>query len=188
MGSHRELVSASGRLCSLGAPFRGKPHPRLDAGCATGQLDRRFRASRPRVRCLLIPRQYRRGTHRRDRCKACVQGPRPHRLPRGDCRRCQRRRRRQRHRRHHDDDDVDRGRQPPFRASCLCRGYGCAVRLGHPGIACPTEIRADRQRSADRSAHFVSDTLPWSSSCSPRRSPPMSGRICSTPIYSTNCP
>ena len=31
----------------------------------------------------------------------------------------------------------------------------CAVRLGYPGIACPTEIRANRQGSADGSAYLV---------------------------------
>ena len=44
----------------------------------------------------------------------------------------------------------------PFPCFMPMSRLGCAVRLGHPGIACPTEIRADRQGSADRPAHFVS--------------------------------
>ena len=43
----------------------------------------------------------------------------------------------------------------PFPCFMPMSRHGCAVRLRHPGIACPTEIRADRQRAADRSAHFV---------------------------------
>ena len=91
--------------------------------------------------------------------QACLQRPRPHRLPRSNRRRVQRRWLGQRHRRHDDHNALDRRRQPASGASCLCRGYLCAVRLGYPGIACTTEIRANRQRSADRSANLVHGTL-----------------------------
>ena len=106
----------------------------------------------------------------------------------GNCRRGQRRRRGQRHRRHDDDDALDRRRQPAFRASCVCRGCVCAVRLGHPRIACATEIRADRQGSAVRSAHLVQARCRGHHGALPRRSPPMSGRISSTPMFWTRSP
>ena len=76
MGPADESVSASGRLCSPCAPFRGESCPRLDAGRATRQLDRRLGAPGSRVRYLLVPRQYRRSADRRDRCAACLQRPR----------------------------------------------------------------------------------------------------------------
>ena len=53
---------------------------------------------------------------RRDRGKPCLQGSRPRRLSRSNCRRGQRRRGGQRHRRHDDDNALDRRRQPALRA------------------------------------------------------------------------
>ena len=68
--------------------------------------------------------------------------------------------------------------------AATCRAF----RLGHPGIACPTEIRADRQGSAVRSAHLVQTRCRGHHRARARRSVPMSGRIFSTPIFWTSCP
>ena len=159
MGSPGEPVSASGRLCTPRAPFRGEPHPRLDAGRSTGQLDRWLRASCSGVRYLLVPRQYRRGADRRDRCTACVQGSRPHRLPRGNCRRRQRRRRGQRHRRPTTTMLWIAGDSP----------LPCSMLTSRRGVPCSSLAsrrrapnRDTRQRSRIRHRAWASrlDTLP----------------------------
>ena len=80
------------------------------------------------------------------------------------------------------------GVSPLSGASCLCRGRVCAARLGHPGLACPTEIRADRQRSAVRPANLVQARCRRHHGARCRRSPPMSGRISLTPTFWTASP
>ena len=54
----------------------------------------------------------------------------------------------------------------PFRASCLCRGRVCAVRLGHPGIAAPNRNTRRSSRIRRQVCASRSGTSPWSSSCS----------------------